>query len=70
MMERLYYVRCNGCSRACAEGRDLQTSGVDARALAKRHGWMRIPRRTASEGGSPGADYCPTCAASKGGTNA
>lgn len=63
MIARLYYVRCNGCGVPCGGTNDLRESGTEARKVARRKGWRRTPRRTAIEGGSPGADHCPACVA-------
>jgi hypothetical protein len=63
VIARLYYVRCDTCGRPCGAGRDLTGSSVGARKVARAKGWTRVPRRTYAAGGSPGADYCPTCAA-------
>lgn len=61
MIVRLCYVACDGCGKPCGGYRDLATSGVEARRFARQQGWLRIPRRAAIAGGSPGRDYCPTC---------
>lgn len=58
MISRLYYVSCDGCGEPCGDGDDTTIYVAEARALAKRLGWLRIPGTRYQRG----RDYCPTCA--------
>lgn len=51
---KAYAVSCDTC---LVQAGPLMVDSVDARAYAKRHGWIRIPRSGGPYG--RGADYCP-----------
>lgn len=63
MIARMFYVQCDGCGRPCGGGLQLRDTTPQARAVARRCGWLRIPRLSNNhpDGPQDGRDYCPAC---------
>jgi len=57
MMGKWYSVRCDRCGKPCGSTQDMTDTAAEARRLARRRGWKRIPRGR----GEPGRDLCPNC---------